>query len=373
MTRDVPNSLDDARFVDGGRQQRVPGFDARRWSQPGMSDRLRPGLIFEMARSVGVDVPSAGRKRTIRCPLPDHSDESPSAFLSENNVFYCSCCTPGRGWPAKRFAEEFGLPWPPDRAVGLASRPSPELATAYPFTTEDAQATWTLALERARDDRFIERDQNVYAYLSRRGLMASWEDAAFGIVASSMSLPVAVREWPRDGYRVVVPLYDGNGRVVNVQSRAVTQISPKTRFPKGSKARGTMFADHRGLQVLKGVWTGPKQVLIGEGLTDHLALTMSSPIPVICSPGTGMAAAGIGPWASNFRVFLALDGDAAGAAATTAAADRVRRLGGHPLRVSWPDHKNDACEVLDDFGFDVLAEFLERITKGKSRGNQKAA
>lgn len=339
----------------------------------GSSGVLPPGVIFDLARSAGVIVPLTGPKRRIRCPLPGHEDTTPSAFLSERNVFYCSICTPGGGWSARKFALVLGLQWPPEISGRPAVHPSPECADGRPFRSDDAATIWGIALERARDDRCVEADRAVYEYVNRRGLMPSWEESAFGIVASEMPLPDAIRHWPEGGYRLVAPLYNGAGRVTNIQARAITQINPKTRFPAGSRAAGTLFADGRGQQVLQGVRTGPRQVLLGEGLTDHLALTIASPIPVLSAPGTGMAEAAIGPWAAGIEVYLALDRDPAGEAAVRGAAraahqHRARRV----HRVVWPGNAKDACDVLTALGEAGLAQFLEETVRGEGAGHAAA-
>jgi hypothetical protein len=67
------------------------------------STQLPPGLIFEIARRAGIEVREDGDKRPIRCPF--HKDKHASAFLSIHNVFYCSVCTPDRGWSLKTFSE----------------------------------------------------------------------------------------------------------------------------------------------------------------------------------------------------------------------------------------------------------------------------
>lgn len=326
-----------------------------------------------LSRMRGVRRNPNGRGWIAVCPA--HHDHRPSLSVRQGGdgrvLLYCfSGCTTDRICAALgiRVADLF----PPTEEPLHHREPTSDGASAR-FKPEDAARVWNAGLARARDDHVIEADRAVYAYLSQRRLMTSWEDCAFGIVAPGMALPEAIQHWPGRGYRLVVPLYDRAGRVVNVQARAITKTTPKTLFPPGSRAAGTLFADRRGQQVLTGRWTGPRQVLLGEGLTDHLALTIASPIPVLSAPGTGMAAAGIGRWAAGRAVFVALDGDPAGAAATTAAAKQVHAMGGQPLRVAWPGHKKDACEVLEEYGVEFLADFLQRITAERERGRQHAA
>ena len=50
---------------------------------PARGDRLRRGLIFEIASAAGVTVPTGKRKSAIRCPF--HEDKTASAFPSASN------------------------------------------------------------------------------------------------------------------------------------------------------------------------------------------------------------------------------------------------------------------------------------------------
>lgn len=82
--------------------------------------------------------------------------------------------------------------------------------------------------------------------------------------------------WPSSWskvWRVAVPLFDATGSMVAIQAKAIEQADPKTRNPLGSGVvTGTFFADARGLEVLRGTWTG-QAVAVVEGLTDFLAAT----------------------------------------------------------------------------------------------------
>jgi len=124
------------------------------------------------------------------------------------------------------------------------------------FTPLDAQAVWSAAHERARDDRFAEdpEDREVYRYLSLRGLPEAWEYSAVGILVSTLDLPALIKSWPGSGYRLVLPLHAvSTGEVLSVQARSVRPGgSPKTLFPPGSVSRGTVLATAAELRVLRG-------------------------------------------------------------------------------------------------------------------------
>lgn len=340
-------------------QSNVRGAESRPWKQP--------GAIFEIARAARIEVPGSGAKRTIHCPF--HDDQWPSAFLSDSNVFYCSVCTPGRGLGLKAFAQALGVAGPP-RGRFEPSRAAPAPRTEAPaFTASDAARVWQMAYERVRNDATLAVDRPVYDYLAHRGILGAWEESAFGVLAECMDLPKAVAWWPGAGYRIVAPLYDATGRLSSIQARAIVPVRTKVQFPKGSRTAGTVFANRSGLEVLRGTWKGPRRVLLAEGLSDSLALSVVSLMPVVSAPGTGPAVHSIGPWASGYEVYLALDQDEAGRRALAPTArqafeQRVERV----FEVGWPGGCKDACEVVERRGMADLVRFLDAIAEGSHAG-----
>jgi hypothetical protein len=323
---------------------------------------LPPGLLFEVARDRDIAMRGNGNKRQICCPF--HEDKHASAFLSNDNIYFCSCCTPNGGWPAKRFVQELGLNWDSymhrhvSPTLHVAREPKPT------FTPADAQATWKRAFARARDDDAIDRDRAVYEYLHRRGLAEAWELGAFGIVTGGSDLHPALARWVECGYRLLVPLFDQDGEIANVQARTVHDRTPKTMLPAGSRVAGTMFADRRGQALLRGE-AADRTVILGEGLTDTLALTIASPVPVIAAPGTSNAVNTVGPWARGRHVLLALDVDAAGEIALKPTAAALYAHGAkHVQRVVWPGGAKDACDVVAQRGVVGLESFLKRQLVG---------
>ncbi|MBK7876317.1 MAG: hypothetical protein IPJ77_11260 [Planctomycetes bacterium] len=322
---------------------------------------LDPGLIYLIARDAGIDVPEKGDKRAICCPF--HEDRTESAFLSARNVFYCSVCTPAGGWTAKQFCAELGLDW--SRYLrGAAFGPSaagPRPAPPKPaFSSTEAQHVWGRAYERARNDEASAQDRSVYEYLTSRQLMEAWEVGALGVLPPSADVPEALRTWYSRGYRLVVPLFDHAGTVAGIQARAIYATDPKTVFPKGSRISGTVFADVRAREVLRCDRDTPA-VVLGEGLTDSLALSFTSPVPVFCAPGTSNAVAAIGPWVHGRVLYLALDCDAAGNTALGAVANAALEHGATRVRrLVWPDRANDACAVIEKRGILGLEAFLTK-------------
>ena len=305
---------------------------------------LPTGLILEIARQAGIEGKRHGDKQVIHCPLPDHDDRHASAVLFiERNIFHCSRCTPGRGWTAKAFAAALGVQWPPSClsrvTASLACQPAPRDAKPAPpprpsqqpvtpsreacsnsvtaprgrrdpaverclagfddfargvclgrsFDADVAQQAWAAGLARARDDDRVDQDRDVYEYLNLRGLGEAWEAGLYGIVAKGSRTPIHLWPWQDIGWRIVVPLYDiYTGVLTNVQARAVREAPTKVRTPKGTRLGGTAFANPSALRLLRGESVAHGPIVLGEGLTDLLGLSIAIDNPVVSAPGTGV-------------------------------------------------------------------------------------
>lgn len=319
---------------------------------------LLPGMIFGIAADVGITMRGKGDKRACKCPF--HDDHIASAFLSVTNCFYCSVCTPAHGWSAKTFSEALGLSWNGRAVTTTFVRQRPRSAPPPPsFGPYEARLTWNASYARCRDDDRAVDDRDVFAWIADRGLLESFELGVLGVVPTR-GLQAAIAWWPERGYRVVAPLFDAHGEIVSIQARAIIPAEQKVRNPKGSRIAGTVFADRPGQRALAGVQAD--RVVYGEGLTDMLALSISSPWPVITAPGTGNALNSVGPWANGAEILLALDCDAAGQEAVLPVAQRLREYGARNVRrVEWPDGAKDACDVLAARGSAGLHEFLLRV------------
>lgn len=320
--------------------------------------QLRAGVLFEVFGQQDVPLRGSGPKRTCRCPF--HDDRHASAFVSVDNVFFCSVCTPDGGLSAKDTCARLGLDWDrllsKDAAVPRRVQIRPK---ARSFSAADAKFVWELARACARDDEQVESTRPTWAFLERRKVTEAFELGAMGVLTPSAVLPPAVSKWPSTGHTLIAPLFDASGTLVNVQARSVSGSTPKTLFPGGSSATGTLFADQHGLEVLRGK---PSKVLFGEGLTDHLALTIASPFAVLCAPGTSVAVSGVGAWAKDCDVVLALDLDAAGANALQPVVDRLHRHGARSVRrIEWPGGAKDACDVVEALGTAFLSQWLRGV------------
>lgn len=309
------------------------------------------------------DVRRSGPGWVARCPA--HEDSTPSLSINggaEGRILihcHASC-------PNDRVLAAVGLQFADlyerreRSSVGLAEPP-----TKSTFLPADAAALWATARARARNDEHIDSDRESYAYLESRRLAEAWEYGCYGVLASDLRLHVAVAHWPRSGYRVLLPLYDRAACVANVQARRVRAGKPKTLFPEGAPVKGTVFADARGLAVLRGSDAERLPVVIGEGLTDHLALTIASPVPLLSIPGTTFAEDAIGPWVRGRLVVLAFDADDAGEKARVITTRRAYEQGAGCVRVVlWSAGVTDACDALQKFGARRLGELLARFVEG---------
>lgn len=317
---------------------------------------LPPGLIFDIARDADLALHWVGdKKATLRCPF--HDDRTPSAFLSINNIFHCSVCTPGSKLLAKEFAERLRVEWRSCR-FDPASRPRAH-DVGPGFTAEDASRVWDAAHRRAFDERHPRDDRAVYAFLHTRGLERAWNDQQFGILGAGMALPNELPTWVDRGYRLVAPLYDQHGSLINIQARNVFGNKPKTMFPKGSRAKGTVFANRAGLALLHGAKPLASRIVFGEGLTDFLALSSVPEIAVLSAPGVSVAESAIGSWARGHDVVLALDTDPAGENVRVPVARAALRNGAtHVAWIEWPHPYKDACDVIAQCGADGLDLFF---------------
>ena len=292
---------------------------------------------------------------SARCPSHHDGDPSLSVTLGNDGRVLIRCFA---GCETEAILGALGLSWSDLFPKPENNRPH-HVAAPSTWTPSLARRVWELAKCRVRDDSSILKDHDTYRYLGSRGLAAAWEE--FGILHEDMEhlLPREARWWPREGYRVVCPLVDKAGRIVEIQARSIDpNATKKTLFPKGGSGRGRMFASPLGREVLINC-SDDHIVLFGEGLTDYLALAIYSPVPVLCVPGVGAAKHALGDWCRGRDVVVALDCDAAGDAHVQDVADEVFEAGGRASRLTWPDDHEDACDVLAAYGDDGFMRFLD--------------
>lgn len=320
--------------------------------------------------------PSGELKWTARCPA--HEDRSPSLSISEGEDgrvllhCYAGCSTDALCaamgielqdlFPADNPRRAFGGR---RRTAGEARRPT---APRLTFGPREARCTWTLARGRARDDECVEADRAVYDYMIRRRISEGWEQPGFGVLSQGMELPDQIRWWPGSGYRVVAPLYNLHGELVNVQARCILDgASRKVLVPTGSRCKGTVFANHSGRDLLEH-GGGTPEVIILEGLTDFLAVGLATCAAVLSAPGTSAAESGVGEWADDRDIFIGVDLDDAGNACVEGLAAALFAAQARSVhRLVWPDKCVDACDTLAALGSRDFSEFLSDCLKGGER------
>ena len=390
--------------------------------------------IQDLETQYGLTFQDRGEKLTLSCPLPSHADDAPSAVVFLNTGrFHCSVCTPGGSISLLELQATLAgrtSPTEPSSHVSVSKasrgndkhpgRPRPlrkeetreknssnsflelqatltgrtnstetprdsptskafrgnDARSAAPrsFAPQEVRKVWQLSLERAGDDERVSgsEEQATYAYLVSRGLAEAFEERLYGIVTSDLKLPDAVRNWPKQSYHLVVPLYDvETGELASIQARTIDDtVRPKTRFPRGARASGVVFANAKGLQVLRRERSGPT-VVLGEGLTDYLALSLSSNLPVLGVPGVTNASKAIGPWTEGHDIRIAFDTDRAGEAVVPRLVQQIFRAGGRSVvRTRWPRGAKDACDALETLGAEGFAERI-RTWERSGRNTQR--
>jgi len=119
-------------------------------------------------------------------------------------------------------------------------------------------------------------------YLARRGFDLA--DVAY--LDLVRILPEQLHRWPKwwpwgraGAWTIGALLYEPNGTPASIQARAVElegqpKPDPKSRNPKGYEIRNLLFADPAGVAMLRGNEPAPSTVLLAEGLTDTIALSL---------------------------------------------------------------------------------------------------
>lgn len=130
-------------------------------------------------------------------------------------------------------------------------------------------------------------DVEVAAYLRGRGIEPARAPA--GAVPRDLEAPFWPRAWSAI-WRCVVPAFDGTGRLANLHARAVVPTEEgKTRWARGLDARGLVFANRPGRDLLRGAAPTRHELLFLEGLPDYLDASAQEPTLPILSVESGSA------------------------------------------------------------------------------------
>lgn len=216
-----------------------------------------------------------------------------------------------------------------------------------PFTPAMARQLWETAVATGRDDAVVDECQPVWDFLATRNLMPAWEASTFGVLTRECQVPQACAFWAGAGYQLVCPLHGQDGRLAGIQARNVVGREPKTLFPRGQATSGLVFANDAGLGLLRGERANTKTVIYGEGLTDHLALTIATTKPVLCAPGASFLARGIGRWVKGLTLVLVVDNDEPSERHIRGIVDAAHANGASSVsRAALPEGCKDICDLL---------------------------
>ncbi len=246
-----------------------------------------------------------------KCPLPSHSSKEAQSFLVDpaKNVWAChsDSCASARGGKrggnsldfvtamekcslreaALKITSWFGAP------AGSSPRRSEER-----HAPQESQAT-----ECNAPLRFTLRGVDAsHVYLQQRGVSAETA-AAFGVGFYG-------ERGIMQG-RVVIPVHDGEGKLVAYAGRAIDNAEPKYRFPTGFRKSLELFNQHRATA------TGRRSVVVVEGFFDCLTVHQAGVPNVVALMGSTMSATQERALTSRFdQIVLMLDGDKPGREAT---------------------------------------------------------
>lgn len=314
------------------------------------SDELKARLSdpWDIARLLNLEEGAQRQARGLMVRCPAHPERTPSCSLRRGREGYLVCHCFGCGWSGDVFslvAVCHGLDVRRDFvavAQHVASFVGSELETVSTnralrsprsssprrgSETEDrppqheVEQLWD-ASERVDAVATDDGDKLTAQFLSQRGL----EPAALAALDIVRVLPREYEYafpdwWPAPwarNWRLAVRAFEANDRPASIHARAVRpESTPKTRWPCGRSAKRLLFANGRGLALLRDENTTTHSAVIVEGLTDFLAASIE-----IAESGREVAV--IGACAGGFRalrdirastlreIIIATDGDHAG-------------------------------------------------------------
>ncbi len=281
--------------------------------------------------ALDVDLPDRAGNVPTRCFLPDHEDRNASASAStDNGVWYCHACSRGGG------------PYDAALALGHAKRDAAELCKRHALWRGDDEPALSNGKGR------LSAPARQPAPLPSEADLRAWRDRLMGDERVLERL-AELRGWSRealerfglgfDGERIVFPIRDGEGALVNVE-----------RYKPGQRADG-----ERKTLVIAGrprdLFPAPEsiegdEVRLTEGAPDVLAMHEMG-LPAVGIPGVAYAGS-VEKWAPRFagrRVVVCLDDDDAG----NKAAERI-------------------APVLARHAADVRVLFLEALNEERREG-----
>ncbi|MFN7971283.1 MAG: CHC2 zinc finger domain-containing protein [Acidobacteriota bacterium] len=244
--------------------------------------------IAEVFAEHGVALARAGRELLGRCPF--HQDDRPSLNVSESKQLWVCFGCGKKGDVVSLVMELLDLPFV--AALELLARRANAPATTADFGRSPIQIA-TRAVTRPpgvvelwRRCVGVTRDRGIVEWLHSRGLDAKLVEAhdLARTVPPGRRLPEWLpRAWVRNGYRLVLPVFDGEGTLTTVRVRSVfRRADPKTRAVLGHTQGRAVMADRLGAWMLSGderarAIVERVGVYVAEGEPDFLTLATLTP------------------------------------------------------------------------------------------------
>jgi DNA primase len=346
-------------------------------------DEIRSANDIVDVISERLQVKKAGRNYLALCPF--HQEKSPSFNVNpERQIYHCFGC--GAGGNVFTFLMEHDKLSFPDAVRELADRAGirlPQLSGVSGDVGEDdpAYRANELAVSYFRKALGSEKGVDALSYLRGRGLTEEtiesfelgfappgWDGllraaGRVGIRPGTLEeagLAVARESgghYDRFRDRLMFPLKVSAGRTVGFGGRAMGDVEPKYLNSPETRVyhKGRYLY---GLREARPAMRGTREVILVEGYMDLLSLHQGGFHNVVASSGTAFTreqAKSISRYAD--KVFIAYDGDSAGIAAATRAAEELIRFGLKVRVVSFPEGA-DPDSFLREMGAGALEETL---------------
>ena len=330
-----------------------------------------------------IQVKKAGRNYRALCPF--HQEKSPSFNINpERQIYHCFGCGAGGNVitflmehdklsfldAIRELADRAGIRLP-ERSGGIEGGGqddpvySANAAAQRYFRSSLLSSAGKEALTYVRDRGVSEETSETfglgYAPPGWDGLLrAARKDGLSDRLLEEAGLAIARESgghYDRFRDRVTFPLSVSAGRIVGFGGRAMGDAEPK--YLNSPETRVYQKGRYLyGLREARRAMRGAREVILVEGYMDVLSLYQSGFTNVVASSGTALTreqAKTISRYAD--KVFIAYDGDAAGVAAATRAAEELVRFGLKVRVVSFPEEA-DPDSLLREKGPDALREGL---------------
>jgi hypothetical protein len=296
---------------------------------------------WALVRALGLDEGAVRQARGLLCRCPWHAERtaSCSVTLADDGLLRVRCFGCGasgdalsliaaaRGLDARadfrRVLDEAeailgeaatGPPPPPPPRPAYVRPPPAELETIW-------AACGPFAVTQVAPDPL---DLAVTWFCARR----RWWPAAVDqldmvrVTPLPATLPTWPAWWPASWatrWRIAILAYEPDGRPASLHARAVIpETVPKTRWPYRCQSAGLLFADRRGVEILRGqAPPGLESIVVTEGLTDTIAAALvvqetGAPMAVLGAASGGFAAFADVRWPEGCPAIVAVDADGAG-------------------------------------------------------------